>query len=221
MGLFDGLLKRLENKRKYKKVVLLVHPFFDLIYKKNIDINTILQGNNLAFFKKSINTYSTAIEKYINRPDTLIILIEPHRDYKINSESQKLYQSYKEISITFYNYLKKILKDRFIVTDFAPIKDYKGRYTKLIDNKIYSLLHNDIEIIGFGEYLDKTTNFGCVTQLMDLAKKEFERKGIVVVKERIIYKNTFDPKYGFKRKTERIRVQKPILRKIRPFMKNK
>lgn len=174
---------------KYNKVVMLVHPFYDLIfsyynYKKhdvratsNITGESIFPDEYQRKFKLLLGAYGEALLEAGKDPKTCFIIVIPNFMAVLKEKYDKnLERMYSNITAKFFKRLNQFFGNRIYFTNYD-----KSTYSKeLISQELLGMLEKWVSLESFGEFKD-----ACVYDWRELyLKRELTKKGFEVYESR-------------------------------------
>jgi len=224
-------------EQKYKQLVLLVHPLYDVFFPKGGYISCFHENNSQ--FKKAINKekfidelyfktvkekdkqiktslkiYGEQLKNYVTKPGTFIVFVHPVDSHF--TEVDELI--YNKLMAKFLKYWKSNFKDRFFTAIVSK------SYTKKVGVKgfkdLISKFNKNVNIVAFGVYGD-----ACVTNVLKQFESEFLRNKHKIYRKSITIKATVGKndflfvKKGFKYKSLTKKEKLKFLKK-QDFTKN-
>jgi len=179
-----------QSSVKYNKIVMLVHPFYNLIfsyftYKRHIfnlvnrkitDDAVFLNGHQRNF-KILLGAYGKALLDAAKDPKTCFIIVEPNFKGVLKSRyDPKLESMYYRITAKFFDRLKKVFGDRIYFTNYVPHTESR----ELISLELLNKIEKMVALESFGEFTDDCV----VIWRDDYLKKLLTQKGFEVYESR-------------------------------------
>jgi thiamine kinase-like enzyme len=172
---------------KYNKIVMLVHPFFDLmlsyrksflsrnIHRDNIDDNSVFSEDYLRKFKILLGAYGKALIEASKDPKACFIVVEPNfRSVLKSAYDPNIESMYYRITSKFFSRLKLFFDNKIYFTNFFP----DANTSEIISQDLLNKLETKVKLESFGEY----TEF-CVNNWRNKHLKKFLLKNGFVVTE--------------------------------------
>ena len=188
---------------KYKNIVALVHPLYDVFYTnefpedyfvngKNPNLQDIIKNNKKgqqlkSNIKKSLGIYGDYLNSLVNKKDTCVVVYLPddhlmseRYSKKVLSELEKTRKVYDKQINKFLKFFKSKFKDRFFVTDYD--ENYPKATGRFLSAEILSKLDKNVNLDLLGEYYypQSKKNKGCVYEWGVSLNKELANKYITV-----------------------------------------
>jgi len=143
-----------QSNVKYNKIVMLVHPgyyvTFDIV-DKDLDNPKALSLDLRKILKTFFGAYGRALLDAKEDPKTLFVIVKPNF-WDGRNDAIFMYFHFRFYTILFdrfFNFAKKQLGDRLVVTDYDPTVE---RSSKLLPDDYLSKINDKIFLESFGEY---------------------------------------------------------------------
>ena len=204
---------------KYKNIVSLVHPLYDVFYTnefpkdyfvngKNPNLHDILKNNKhgqqlKSNIKKSLGIYGDYLRSLIYKKDTCVVVYLPS-DYlmsdqypiKVLNELKRTKKVYDKYINKFLEFFKSKFKDRFFVTNYD--ENYPKMTGNFLSKEILSKLDKKVSLHLLGEYYypKSKKHKGCVYEWGISLNKELANKSIITKNINIHTERTLEYNLG-------------------------
>jgi len=193
--------------QKYNEIVMLVHPLYDEFRIGYFDFKLIANGNKSyddlspskqeryklqkarfeARIKIKLGIYGETLLKYKNKPNTVILMFEPHQRGWGSFGIEELYDKYM---VKFKEFCKKNFNQRFVISIYDDNKINPTNLfseNKIIDKKYMGNLSKEINLVAFGEYSNL-----CVFAWANKVKDKLESERYIVASKKILFDKSLE-----------------------------